>query len=85
MSVSEFLEDFLSKEENENLIKSKMNTGSFQTDKNKTDDKKTSSGKYNPKDPEIIKEAADRNMTPERYIKVVLEVRDNIQKRQQAV
>jgi hypothetical protein len=74
MSVPEYLKDFLSREENENLIKSKVNTSSFKSEDDKT--KHTTSkgdlGKFNPKDPEIIKSAELNSMTPERYIKVVM-------------
>ena len=76
LSVEEYVTDFLKREENENLIKSDANTSSFHSDKDKTLDKThTKSGKYNPKDADIIREAEDRDMTPERYIKT-LEKRD---------
>jgi hypothetical protein len=74
LSVSEYLKDFLNKEENENLIKSKVNTSSFKSEEDKTKHTKTTAdlGKFNPKDPDIIKNAELNSMTPERYIKVVM-------------
>lgn len=83
MSVSEYISDFFSREENENLIKSKVNTSSFKTDKDKTQDKASIDelGGFNPKDPDIIKKAEFNSMEPERYIKVVLMKNKKLQER----
>jgi len=74
MSVKEYIENFLGKEENENLIKSKVNTSSLNTDKDKTihNPKPSDLGKFNPKDPKIVQDAFVNSMTPEMYIKNVL-------------
>ena len=72
--VDEFIGDFLSKEENENLVRSKMNNSSLNTKKNKSSSASTDDdfGDFDPNDP-AIKERADlEDMTPERLIKVVL-------------
>jgi len=75
-TVNEFIKDFLTSEENENLIKSKINKDALHSDKTNKNKNKSLGGKYNPKDPDIIKEAENVNMSPERYIKVVLGAKD---------
>jgi chromosome segregation ATPase len=78
LNVHEYVKEFLSNEENENLVKSDVNTSSFHSDKDKTTDKVLpKTGKYDPKDPDIVMEADNRDMSPERYIKT-LEKRDTV-------
>lgn len=76
LSVGEYVTEFLKKEENENLIKSDVNTSTFHSDKTKPDEKgHKGKSKYDPKDPEIVRIADERDMSVERYIKT-LEIRD---------
>lgn len=81
LGVGEFIETFLSKEENENLIKSKINKGSLQSKKQKSSDTsdaktKTKGKEYDPTDPDIIKAAEMESLSPEDYISLVLVKRD---------
>ena len=86
MTVEEYVKEFLSDEENENLVRSPAKN-SFHTDKHKKPDDKTDKkkdkdqktddkeefGDFDPEDPEIVRKADLEDMTPERYIKVVLQ------------
>ena len=80
MTVSEYMKKFLEDKENENLIRSGVNKNSMHSNKqsSKTD---KSFGSYNVKDPIIIRNARNNNMTPEQYIKRVLIPRDKIKNR----
>jgi hypothetical protein len=81
MSVDEYVKEFLGREENENLVKSKINSDSLNTDKETKGDHKLTSNDYNPKDPEIIRKAELESMTPERYIQKVLIPQKNYRNR----
>lgn len=72
MSVEEYVKEFLGKEENENLVKSKINVTSLHTDKETRTEHKLTTTDFNPKDPEIIRKAELESMTPERYIQKIL-------------
>lgn len=67
-SVDEFIKVYLSKEENENLVKSTIKTDTtFSTNTQTTTNvgiKTTTKGKYKADDPQIIKEATDKNLPP---------------------
>uniref|UniRef100_A0A6M3K0F9 Uncharacterized protein n=1 Tax=viral metagenome TaxID=1070528 RepID=A0A6M3K0F9_9ZZZZ len=66
-SVEEFIKDYLGKEENENLVKGATTDSSFDTRTHQRADtttKTNSKGKYKANDPQIIKEAEDKNLSP---------------------
>lgn len=83
LSVDDFIKDFLSKEENDNLVEAKVVKG-MGMDKTKSGDSTTiTSKKYDPKDPTIIRNAELANYTPEQYIENVLMVKDAIRERKE--
>jgi len=87
LTIDEYISEYLSKEENENLVKSEANPQSFNSDKDEDKNKNRkpfASSKYNPKDPDIVKQAEDRDMTPERYIRT-LEKRDSVMEERKKV
>lgn len=80
VSVKDYVQEFLTAPENENLVKSEANPNSFHAGgqhdkKGKKKEKGKEDSKYDPEDPEIIKKADRSDMTPERYIKT-LEIKD---------
>jgi hypothetical protein len=83
--VDEFVTDYLKMEENENLIRSKVNKDALHTDKELEIDnrrgsdsrKKADKAKsYDPKDPEIVEAAEMDGMEVPRYIEKVLKPMD---------
>jgi len=80
MTVSEYIKKFLEDKDNENLIRSGVNKNSMHSNKQTTKEGKTL-GSYNVKDPSIVRNARNNNMTPEQYIKRVLIPRDKIKNR----
>lgn len=87
LTVEEYVKEFLSDEDNENLVRSPAKN-SFHSDKHKKPDDKSDKknkdkdsknasdedlGDFDPEDPEIVRKADLEDMTPERYIKVVLQ------------
>ena len=85
-TVEEYISDFLSNSENENLIKSDANTKSFNTnvDKNtKTKDRDLKTSKeFNPKDERIKLDAQKNSMEVEDYIsKILIPQREKFNKR----
>ena len=79
--VDTYVEAFLKKEENDNLVKSELNTNSFQSPRGdnpgkiKTDKDYKPSGKYDPKNPKLIEDANRAGMSVEKWIQVK-ELRD---------
>jgi len=68
-TVDEYVNEFLNDPENDNLVRSDANTESFRS--TETEDKTGShSGKYNPKDPRIIKEAEEHGLKPEDWAEI---------------
>jgi hypothetical protein len=71
----EYIAEYLGHEDNENLVKSKANTESFQAHKQTTSTdvkdvgtRKNKDGKYDPNDKDVIREAKDRGIEPEDLI-----------------
>lgn len=73
-NVDDYVAEFLSSEENENLVKSNVNNSSFNSHKKSdtTNGNRNNFGKYDPKDPEIIRKAEYERMEPEDFITHVL-------------
>ena len=73
-TVEEYVTEFLTKEENENLVEAKVNTSGMGTQASDTSTttttKKSPEGEYDPKDPEIIKSAEGMRLSVEDYIDV---------------
>ncbi len=82
ISVDAYIKEFLEDEANENLLKSKANKNSMHSNKQMGNGSKGDNGGFNPKDPAIVKNARNNNMTPEQYIRRVLIPRDKIKKRE---
>ena len=82
ISVDAYIKEFLEDEANENLLKSKANKNSMHSNKQMGNGNKGDNGGFNPKDPAIVKNARNNNMTPEQYIRRVLIPRDKIKKRE---
>jgi len=82
LSVEDYIKTYLGKDENENLVKSGAADTGFDTKTQSRADTKTTTtqkGKYNPKDPAIIKEATDKNLPPEDWaiIKEKMEIKQS--------
>ena len=76
LSIPEYVDAYLKDESNENLVKSDVNTSSLHSDKTKPGEKPIpTKSKYNPKDPDIIREADLQDVSVERHIKY-LEMKD---------
>ena len=76
LSIPEYVDAYLKDESNENLVKSDVNTSSLHSDKTKLGEKPIpTKSKYNPKDPDIIREADLQDVSVERHIKY-LEMKD---------
>ena len=78
ISVDAYIKEFLEDEANENLLRSKVNKNSMHSNKQSSKKEKSETGEYNPKDPDIVRNARNNNMTPEQFIKRVLIPRDKI-------
>jgi hypothetical protein len=73
LSVKEKVKEFLEDPDNDNLVESKVNkggTGHKKAEMGKPSEKKPKPGEYDPKDPDIIKEAERRDMKPETLISI---------------
>jgi len=82
-TISEYVSDFLANEENSNLVESKMNTNSFQSQKMDGDkDKKASKNidGFDPNDPAIKEEAEVRGLKPEAWINILKKKNEKLSK-----
>ena len=79
--VADYVKEFLEDKDNENLIKSKVNKTTLNSEKHNKKLNKGELGDYDPKDPKIVQFARDSMQTPEQYIKRVLIPKDKINER----
>ena len=76
--VDTYVSDFLGKEENDNLVKSDLNANSFNSQRGNQQDQKPivkdkdykPTGKFNPTDPDLIREARYEGMPVEKWIRI---------------
>jgi len=80
LTIEEKVKEFLEDSENENLVKSKVNTDSMHTKKSDGDKAPPDFGSYDPKDPKLIQEAQDRRLTIEDWIAIKIKKDEKLQK-----
>ena len=85
LSVEDRVKKFLSDPENENLVASSANTdgtgaSTSQTGDTKSGSKKTSSKEYDPKDPDLIRQAYLKGLTVEEHIATLKKMREKLNK-----